>query len=99
MAQAIDLEQRRQAADRLMVHLRQKGRPAPYKERLIGLLADPTAENMPATLVPAAGKTEIGVLGQLVLMVEAWIRRVSHAEPQRESVPADHGTATTSSVT
>ncbi len=50
--QDIDYDQRQQAADRLMNHLLQKGRPAPYKERLIGGFANPATGRMPEALIP-----------------------------------------------
>jgi hypothetical protein len=58
-----------------MNHLRQKGRPAPYKERLIGGFADPATGRMPEALIPIAGNGPLGVLQRLAFAVEGWIRR------------------------
>lgn len=68
-------DQRQQAADRLMTHLLQKGRPAPYKERLIGSFADPARGRMPEALIPITGNGPLGVLQRLVFAIEGWIRR------------------------
>ena len=85
MHQDINQEQRQQAADRLMNHLRQKGRPAPYKERLIGAFANPDKGRMPEALIPITGLTPPGFLQSLVFAVEGWIRR--GPESDREKLP------------
>ncbi len=85
MQRDIDHDQRQQAADRLMTHLLQKGRPAPYKERLIGAFANPAKGRMPEALIPSTGRTPLGVLQGLVFAVEGWIRR--GAESDRQEFP------------
>lgn len=85
MSQAVERTHREMAANRLMIHLLQKGRPAPYKETLVGVLADPDTKKVPTTLAPAAGKSAIGPLGRIVLFLEARIRRISHGEPAEET--------------
>lgn len=99
MSETINSKQRQEAADRLMIHLLQKGRPAPYKEKLIGVFADPATGKMQAASTPVPGKGEFGLLGQLVLRLEAWIRRLSHAQPPQHSASRiQDGTATTTPV-
>ena len=78
--QDIGHDQRQQAADRLMKHLLQKGRPAPYKERLIGGFANPTTGHMPEALIPITGRTPLGILQSLVFAVEGWIRRGAESD-------------------
>ena len=86
MRQDINRDERHQAADRLMAHLLQKGRPAPYKERLIGAFANPDEGRMPEALIPITGGTPLGFLQRLVFAVEDWIRR--GAEPDRQKMPS-----------
>lgn len=86
MRQDIKPEERQQAADRLMTHLLQKGgRPAPYKERLIGGFANPATGRMPQAVLPIVDPTPLGFLQRLVFAVEGWIRR--RAEPDRQKMP------------
>ena len=85
--QEINHEERQAAADRLMVHLLQKGgRPAPYKERLIGVLANPDKGRMPETLSPITNKGPLGILQQLVYAIESWIR--GDARDDRQQLPS-----------
>jgi hypothetical protein len=85
MQQEVDHDLRQEAADRLMKHLLQKGRPAPYKERLIDGFANPAAGCMPEAPVPVTGKGPLGVLQRLVFAVEGLIRR--GAEPDQTKMP------------
>ncbi len=80
-----DHDQRQQAADRLMNHLRQKGRPAPYKERLIGGFANPATGRMPEALVPITSNGPLGLLQRLVFAVEGFIRRGTNADQALDS--------------
>jgi len=85
--QEINHEQRQAAADRLMIHLLQKGdRPAPYKERLIGVLANPDKGRMPETLSPITNKSPLGIVQQLVFAIESWIR--SDERNERQQLPS-----------
>ena len=86
MRQDINRDERQQAADRLMAHLLQKGRPAPYKERLIGAFADPDKGRMPEALIPIVGGTPLGVLQRLIFVVEGWIRRGTL--PNQQKMPS-----------
>jgi hypothetical protein len=78
----INQDQRQQAANRLMIHLMQKGRPAPYKERLIDAFANPDKGRMPEVLIPITDGTRLGVLQRLVFAVEGWIRREAQRDQQ-----------------
>jgi hypothetical protein len=86
MQQDINHDQRQQAADRLMNHLRQKGRPAPYKERLIGGFANPAKGRMPEALIPITANGPVGILQRLAFALEGWIRR--GAETDRQNIPS-----------
>ena len=81
--QEIDDEQRRRAADRLMIHLLQKGRHAPYKERLIDVLANPDRGRMPEALIPITDRGPLGIAQQLVFAIESWIRGDAKIERQQ----------------
>ena len=85
MENDIDKKLRRQAADRLLKHLQQKGRPAPYKERLIGGLANPVPGCMPGAVSPIAGRGPLGMLQRLVFGVERLIR--GRSDSDRQKVP------------
>jgi hypothetical protein len=84
MENGTEKELRQQAADRLMTHLLQKGgRPAPYKERLIGGLANPVPGCMPDAVTPIAGNGPLGVLQRFIFALEGLIRRQSDTSHQK----------------
>ena len=85
MQSDISHDQRQEAADRLMKHLLQKGRPAPYKERLINGFANPSAGRMPEALIPITGKRPLGILQRLVFAAESWIR--DRSNPKQPKLP------------
>lgn len=74
MTQDINDTQRQRAAERLMIHLQQKGRPASYKKRLIDGFANPDTGGMPQALTPIVGNGPLGALQRVVLKIEDWIR-------------------------
>ena len=83
MVQDINRDERQQAADRLMKHLLQKGRPAPYKERLIGGFANPAPGRMPDAVIPITGRNPLGLLQRLVFALEGVIRRGADTDDRK----------------